>query len=341
MLRENRDAEPRNPEAPDAAVTRGQHRPVGKWRRLITGALFMTILVLLAFAIALSPWDQVASALGSATPGLLALAFIASLGVYPLWVWQWRRIAAPLRSVPWPVMAQVVALSMGARFTVSGIGGVASGGAALHVHAGLSPAESASVMTVDQMLAGGTKLLVLALALAIAPLPPIVRTASLGLVAGLGVLCGLLFVLIRFNRLPRQGRVGRLRAWVSGFAQDLVRLGSVRVVLPASALALLKKGLEIASAYAIQRSLGIDGPLVFALLAVASVSLVSLLPLAPVQLGPQALAVFTTYAALGTPTAEAISVAAIHQAMMLITTLIIGAVAIALASRPTQTNPSP
>lgn len=295
----------------------------------------------MAVAIVVSPWDKVATALASANPGLLALALMASVGIYPLWIWQWRQIAAPLRRVRWPVMAQIVALSIGARFTVSGIGGVASGGAALHLHAGLTPAEAASVMTVDQILAGCTKLLMLALALAIAPVPPAVRNVSLALGAALVGLGMLLVVLARLERSPHRARVSRLRAAITGFARDLARLGSVRIVLPAAVLALMKKGLEVASAYALQSSLGIDGSPALAILAVASVSLVSLMPLAPVQLGPQALAVFTTYAVLGTPTAEAISVAVLHQAMALISTLIIGAAAIAIATRPMSEKPAP
>ncbi|MCB1404711.1 MAG: flippase-like domain-containing protein [Rhodobacteraceae bacterium] len=311
------------------------------WRRLLTGAVVVSVLVLLVLAIALSPWEQVTIALAAANWGVLALALAASLVVYPLWVWQWRHIAAPLRIVRWPVMAQVVALSIGARFTISGLGGVASGGAALHTHAGLTAAEAASVMTVDQILAGGTKLLVLVLALAMAPVPAPVRNASLVLGAALGVACLLLAGLGRFRRALRSALGARLGAAVARFAGDLGRLGSVRVVLPAALLAVLKKGLEIASAYAIQRALGIDGTPALAILAVASVSLVSLLPLAPVHLGPQALAVFTTYAALGTPAAEAISVAVLHQAMMLVSTLIIGAAGLAVATCPARAKTTP
>lgn len=327
-----RDAAAKVPTPPAAPGGR-----VARRRRWLTLAVALAVGALLVAALVLSPWDQVATALTAADPGLMALALVASLAVYPLWVWQWRHIAAPMRAVRWPVMAQVVALSIGARFTVSGLGGVASGGTALHAHAGLSPAEAAGVMTVDQVLAGGAKLAVLALALALAPVPDAVRTAALALAGGLLALAVLALALRPLTRIG----TGRLGSAIARFAAEFARLLSTRVLLPAALLALAKKGLEIAAAYALQRALGIDGSPALASLAVASVSLVSLLPIAPVQLGPQALAIFTTYAALGTPAAQAISVAALHQALMLLSTLAIGATALALTAAPARATPAP
>lgn len=342
MLRDHRDAARQAPAQRAVAPSGGPGRPGRQAaRRLLTGAVAAAIVALMGLAIAFTPWAQVGTVIKAADPGLLVAALAASLGVYPLWIWQWRQIAAPLRPVRWPVMAQVVALSIGARVTVSGLGGVASGGAALHAHAGLSAAESAGVMTVDQMLAGGAKLGVLVLALAIAPVPPAVRHVGFGLGAALVAAGLLLVVLVRIGRAPNRVRAGRLGAAIAGFARDFARLGTPRVILPAAGLALAKKALEIAAAYAIQRSLGIDGSPAPAILAVLSVSLVSLVPIAPVQLGPQALAVFATYAALGTPTAEAVSVAVLHQGLMLVSTLIIGAVALAFAIRPARAKPAP
>jgi uncharacterized membrane protein YbhN (UPF0104 family) len=192
-------------------------------------------------------------------------------------------------------------------------------------------------MTLDQVLAGATKLLVLALALALAPVPETVRLAALGLTGGLVALAALVVVLRRVGVTAG----GRLGAAVSRFAADFARLVTGRVLVPAFALALAKKGLELMAAYAVQRALGIDASPALAILAVASVSLVSLVPLAPVQLGPQALAVFATYVALGTPAPLAVSVAVLHQALMLGTTVLIGALALALSVRLAPAKPAP
>jgi glycosyltransferase 2 family protein len=330
MMRGHRETGPH-------AVPHRAARPRRRAKRLITAVLVLIVTGLLIATITVSPWAEVAVALTSADPVLMILALAAGLAVYPLWIWQWRLIVAPLHRVRWRVMAQIVALSIGARFTVSGLGGVASGGAALHSQAGLSPAEAAGVMTVDQALAGVAKLGVLALALVLAPVPDAVRAASLALAAALIGLAVLLAL------LPSLGRIGggRFANAAARFATEFGRLLTARVLVPATLLAFAKKSLELAGAYAIQRALGIDASPVLAILAVASVSLVTLLPIAPVHLGPQALAVFTTYAALGVPTAEAISVAVLHQAMMLITTLGIGAVALVLTAVPPRAQPAP
>lgn len=285
---------------------------------------------MLVLGIVLTPWQQVGLALAATEPALLALALAASLAVYPLWVWQWRCLAAPLRRVRWPVMAQVVALSIGARFAVSGLGGVATGAAALHAHAGLTPAEATGVMTLDQVLAGAAKLAVLALALALAPLPESLRHATLALTAGMLGLGLLLFALRRFGQLW----TARIGGVIARYASDVGQLLRRGVLVPGTILALAKKALEVAAALALQHALGIQASPALALLAVASISLVSLLPLAPVHLGPQALAVVSTYAALGTPPAQAIAIGVLHQGLMLVTVLIVGVVALGLGAMP-------
>ncbi len=310
-------------------------RPADRTRRLVTLALASVFAALLVVALVVSPWEQVWRALVAADPWWLGLAVASSVLVFPLWVVQWRHIAAPLAKVGWPVMTRVVAMSATARFTISGLGGVASGGAALHAHAGLTPGGAAGVMTVDQLVAGGAKLVVLLLAVAIAPLPYVASSAIVGLVAGCAALLIVIAVLIRLRpaRLGWMAGAGWLSSIISAvvrLGQDLARLNTARVLVVAALLALVKKGLEIGAIYAIQLSLHIEGTVALAILATASVSLVTLLPLAPAHLGPQGVAVFSTYAALGVPTSQAVSAGLLLHAVMMITAVLIGAVAIAV-----------
>lgn len=316
-------------------------------RRNIISGMFVLVLVLLVVALWRFPMAPLLDALRAANLYWLAVALAANLAVFPFWVWQWRVLATRFNVVTWPAMTRVVALSLGARVTVSGLGGVASGGAALHLEAGLSPQEAASVMTLDQVLAGLTKVLVLVLALAFVPLPEVVSSGILDAAEVIVALSALFAVLVVCGRWSpshfwrRSSIVSRLFSLIAGIVRDLREVTCFSVVLPAAILALSKKALEVLSAYAIQIALGIEGSWALALLVVASVGLVSLLPFAPVQLGPQALAVFSTYSVFDTPTALAVSAGVMHQAVMLLTLGAIGLAVFAAGSKQSRLQNSP
>jgi uncharacterized membrane protein YbhN (UPF0104 family) len=315
--------------------------------RRIMVTVAVLVLVLLAVALWHFPLAPLLDAFAAADRRWLAAALVANLAIFPFWIWQWQVLAARFVIVPWRVMARVVALSLGARVTVSGLGGVASGGAALHLEAGLTPQQAASVMSIDQILAALTKVLVLALVLAFVPLPDAVWSGAVGVMVVFAAL------LVGFSALTRSTRWPEARFWArspmvrrlvnlgSGFAQDLRQLAGRPVLVPAAVLAVLKKALEVAAAYAIQTALGIEGSWALALLVVASVSIVSLLPLAPVQLGPQALAVFSTYALFDTPTVLAVSAGVVHQAVALISLGAVGTATLAIGSAQARLRAAP
>lgn len=302
-------------------------------RRLLIGLAVAILASALVLAVVKLPMAEIRQALASADRAALAFALLAAGAVYPLWVLQWQLIARPLARTGWVAMTQVVAVSVAARFSISGIGGVASAGAALYLRAGLSPAGATSVMAVDQALAGMAKLAALALALAIAPLPEGAKGAILSALVGLALFVGAALGLRRLRGTmpgPGGGYWRRARAAFGRFAGDFERLATWRVLLPAGVLALMKKSLEVIAALAIQRAFGIAGEPLLALTAVISVSLVSLLPIVPMQLGPMALAVFSTYAAQGVPAVEALPIALTHQVLALVTTLALVVLALSL-----------
>jgi len=303
-------------------------------RQIVIGTAILVLALGLLAAVAGLPLADLRQTLALADAGLLMLALGAMLAVFPLWVWQWRAIALPLARVAWPVMTQVVAVSVTARVTTSGLGGIAGGGAALHLHAGLSGAGAASVMAVDQVLAGVAKLAVLALALAFVPLPPQVATAAaavLVLIAGSAALALAAHRARDALRAALAGpRLSRARGAALRLIRDFAQLARCGVLVPATLLALAKKGFEVLAALAVQLAFGLEGAPHLALLAVASVSLVSLVPIAPVHLGPQAVALFATYAAFGVPPLQAGAIALAHQVLVLASTLALAAVAAGL-----------
>jgi uncharacterized membrane protein YbhN (UPF0104 family) len=323
-----------------ATAIRSPAPTIGRGLRARGLMAMATVLVLALLAVALLhfPLAPLFNALRSADLRWLAVALLANLAIFPFWIWQWRILAVRFDVVPWSVMGRVVALSLGARVTVSGLGGVASGGAALHLEAGLTPQQAASVLSLDQILAGLTKVLLLSLVLVFVSLPDAVWSGVLGVMAVFAALVTVFAAVAGYARwlAPRiwlgSSVERRLFKYVAGFVQDLRKVAGLPVLVPAAVLAVLKKALEVLAAYAIQTALGIEGSWALALLVVASVSIVSLLPLAPVQLGPQALAVVSIYALFDTPTSLAVSAGVVHQGVALLT---LGVVALAaFASGP-------
>lgn len=317
-------------------VIRRPHSPIrGPRGRRIIAAAVVLVLALLGVSLWRFSLRPLVDVLETVDMRWLTAALLANLAIFPFWIWQWRVLASRFDIVPWGVMGRVVALSLGARVAISGFGGVASGGAALHLEARLTPQQAASVMSLDQILAGLTKVLVLTLVLVFVPLPDVVWAGVLG------VMAVFVAVLVGFAVLTGCMRWSASRIWqrplvewqlfkyIASFVQDFRKVASMPVLVPAGVLAVLKKTLEVMAAYAIQTALGIEGSWALALLVVASVSIVSLLPLAPVQLGPQALAVFSIYALFDTPTALAVSAGLVHQAVVLLTLGVVGLAALA------------
>lgn len=299
--------------------------PSKRSRGLIIGRVqrLMPVLLILALgAVALLlPWDAVIAALRATHPGWLVVAVLAHLAILPFWVAQWRQLARPFADVPARVMAGVVAQSIAARVTLSGAVGVAAGFLGLTARAGLTPQAAGAVMAADQALAALMKLAVLALAVALLPLPPVPAGV---LLSGAAVLAlAVLAVLLGRSRL-------RLPQALDRGLRDLARIATGGGMAAALALAVVKKGTEVAAAMAVQAACGLHAGWGGALLAVAAVSLSTLLPVMPANLGTHSAAVAGAYVLLGHPAGLAVSAGLVHHATLLVASaLVAGAVALA------------
>lgn len=290
--------------------------------------LYAGVVLALGLAAVLLPWRDVFAALRAARVSWLLVAVALNVAVFPFWVWQWRMLAAPVAVVPWRIMGGVVALSVIAKVSLSGLAGVSSGLLALRYRTGLSYSQAASVISVDQFLALLTKLAVVVLALVLLPLPAAVYQAAAGL-AGLVVL--MLAILPLMGRLGR--RAGVLWTHLSKFQRDLSMLGARRVLAGGLALALLKKALEAGAALAVQLACGIEAPAAAAVLVVAAVSLTTLIPIMPANLGAHSAGVFVAYAVLGIPAEQAIAAGLLHHATVLAASVVIAVAGLWMARK--------
>lgn len=292
-------------------------------RLLVTLLATVALLVLLSRA----PWSQMLAALLAANPLWLILAVLASASVFPLWVVQWRALAGG--AVTLPRMTEVVALSALANATLFKVAGLASAGVLLVGRAGLTAAAAVSVLTLDQVLAGLAKVLVLGLAVMLVPLPAAAVQTMLGFSA---LVLGLAAIVVLLASRPAM-TAALAAAWpaIARAAGFLGRVSDSFAVLRSPGrtglvllLAIAKKTAEVLTAYAVQLACGIDAPPTAAVLVVAAVGLVTVLPIVPGNLGLFTAGVFAAYRFLGIDPAQAMAAGLLLHAAELAPTLVFG-----------------
>src|SRR4029453_11724734 len=159
-----------------------------------------------------------------------------------------------------------------------------------------------SVLTVEQILEGFGKIaLFAALAFMIAVpswMEKGVRGALLAVLLGYGSL----IFLAHFHRNYREGNSnaeGNLFQKSKGlffrWARHLEALKDFRCVLGGVLLSILMKGLEVSAVFWVQRAFGVELPFYAPLFVAASLSLASMVPMAPGRLGVFEAAVFVVY----------------------------------------------
>ncbi len=304
--------------------------------------LVIAVALALGYATTLLPWRDILTALRSTDPLLLGLAAALQLGVIPFWVWQWGLIASALTSVRWRGIMAAVALSIGAKVSMSGLAGVSAGVLALKSHGGLTYSQAGALMSLDQFFALATKLLVLLLALMLAPLPRAIHLVALSLlVLGVVMVVALVFARHTQGHLDAlasryAGMMSRLISQVAIFLRDAARVGTARVVLGGLGLAVVKRAFEIAAALAVLVACGLAPDPVAALLVVAAVSVTTLVPVMPANLGTHPAGVFAALVLVGAPADLALAAGLLHHAVVLATSIavaLLGIVATGARSR--------
>lgn len=303
----------------------------GGRRRGLRNLVRVAVVIALIIAAALIPWAGLAQALRDADLLWIAVAAGLSLSIYPFWVWQWRLLVQPVTPIRWETTAEVVMCSAAAKSAAATVGGLASAAAMLNLRAGVPLAATAGILAIDQLLVGVAKLAVLILAMWLAALPWPVLAGTLSLAGGMAALLAvLLLVQTGTVRAALPAAIGRrLAALVDG-----LRLmdNPARLIL-ATALALVKKATEVATALAIQYAVGIEPSLAAAILTVAAVSLATLVPVLPGNMGTHAAGVYIVYEALGVGTALALSAALLQHATVFLGQVCAGLGAVVLGRR--------
>ena len=254
----------------------------------------------------------------TANVGWLLLAVIAFAAILPLWTLQWWLLAPAGLEATRRRMLEVVATTSSVLNTTPMLVGEATAVVLLVARAGLTRASALSVLAMDQLLVGLAKLLVLATASLLLPIPVWMRDALFTLFAAVSLLFAAL-VSAAWSSVALSARIDRLtpprwRGRLGSVGDTLAPLRSMRRGGGAFLLALAKKVAEIAGIVCVQHAFAVDLPLASAVLVLATLNLATLLPVVPGNVGVYEAAVVFAYTRLGIPAERALGIAVVQHA---------------------------
>jgi uncharacterized membrane protein YbhN (UPF0104 family) len=247
----------------------------------------------------------------------LVLSVACYAAILPLWASQWTLLSPRTPVVRWRDMLAVVSLTSAVLNTTPMLVGEATAVVLLVTRARLDRATALSVLAMDQLLVGVAKLAVLALAATVAPLPDWMTHAVLGLLLASLLLGGSLVLAawrhVNVSRILEGVVPARLASAVGAFAGSLEPLRSAGRGLPALAIALLKKAVEVAAIACVHRAFGLPVPLSAAIVVLAVLNLATLLPIVPGNVGVFEAAVVLALTRFGVRPEQALGVAVVQH----------------------------
>lgn len=286
-------------------------------RRAVRVVTVIVVVGLLAVALRGMNLPRVWSAMAAADAGWLGASLLCFSIILPLWAAEWRLLAPPSSAPSWRRMFEVVTMTSSILNTTPMLVGEATGIVLLVTHAGLARAAAVSLLVMDQLLVGIGKLAVLAAAARLAALPFWMTRAVSALVALVAVmLVGLSIAAWRHADLARlAGRVmpARHASTVGALGAALSPLRSPPRAVALLLLALAKKVAETLAIICVQRAFGLSMPAA-AVLALATLSLATLVPLVPGDVGVYEGAVVVAYTSQGVPPEQALAIAMVQHA---------------------------
>jgi uncharacterized protein (TIRG00374 family) len=288
-----------------------------RWARVLLAAGLAIALALMLRGMRV---DQILGAMASARVPWMLAAAIAYAATLPLWAIEWRVLAPPGQTSVRQMMA-VTSITSAAYCTTVSLGGEVAAIALLVTRAGLTRSAALAIVVMDHVLVGAAKCVVIASAALAAPLPTWVRAGTATLVAGLVALMGVA-VTTAWSSATLRARLSRYLparaiALVDRLHDGTAPFRSGRRSSAAFGLALAKLGCEVVAVICVQHAFGVELPLSAALLNVAALTLSTMVPLVPGNLGVFEATVVTVYAGFGIPLEQATAMAIGQHAMYL------------------------
>ncbi|HET9424522.1 MAG TPA: lysylphosphatidylglycerol synthase transmembrane domain-containing protein [Gemmatimonadaceae bacterium] len=261
--------------------------------------------VLLLFMISRVDAVQLRAAAAAAHWSWIPVAVLANAMILVSWTALWWRVAPDAERPAYRVMFEINAMASALMNTVPFLGGHAAAVVLMVKRAAMSRAGALSVMALDQLGEGLSKVILFLVVALFAPIPGWMRLGVITVCAAVGALLIGMVVAAHGHRYirPRESEplthVKRLRILAAHWAERMETLRSVKRSLIALSFALGTKVAEGAGLLAVQYAFGVDLPPGSTALVLAAVTLGAMLPIAPGNIGTYEAAAIIAYRHLG------------------------------------------
>jgi uncharacterized protein (TIRG00374 family) len=265
-------------------------------------------------------WDSVLSELKNISPFWLILAVVSNLLIMVFGTYQWINFLPRGYHVRFKNMLEINALMAMTSNTVPFLAGQALAVVLLAKREKMGHAVALSVMALDQFAEGFAKMSLFLLVALLTPIPDWMKQGIL--LAFLGIIT-LFIVLFFFAHRHQQfkifmdkqshPRLEKVWHFISRWAHHMEALRNFRVFSLGMGIALAMKGMEVLAIFMVQKCFGLDLPIWTVFMVLASVSLVTMVPVAPGNLGIYEATVFFVYKYFGLPPEQALGVALVQH----------------------------
>ena len=315
------------PTADDPIPEQEEQLPIGalaapvprprRWAWVVAWLVATTLLVICFRLVGVSRMLEIASRLH---PAWVAASLVSNLGIQLSAAMMWRLLLPPGFQVPYARLFAVMIVGSLVMNTAPMLVGHASIAIMLGRTRGVGNAAALSVLALDQLVEGLSKLVVIGLALALAPVPDWLRTGAAALGGVMILLLATLFVIARrhhdIGRWAKEGN--KLQQLAASWAHHLETLRQPRRFALAWMASLGMKVCEFGGIVAVQHALGLHIPLGHSVLVLAAVGLGTILPVTPGNIGTYEAVTLLAYRWLGLGAQEALAVALVQHISYLV-----------------------
>ena len=287
--------------------------------RAFWAALWLLIGVAVAWAATFIAWGEVWAALRKADPVWVGLAILANLCGYPFWAQALRLYVPSGEPRPYWTIMGVLAISSAAIQCLSIFAGAATAVVLLVRRVGLSTGAMISVLTLEQLTTGIVKALIVGVAVLSASAPFSLKAAGATLLAGVaGAFLALVWAAHSGAGLARLGL--RHSGWfgraLTKFADWTAHLEALRHPLrytTALLCVVARRAAETIAILCVQKASGLPVSVELALLIIAAVSLATIIPGPPGNIGMYEAAVVLAYSWGGVGAETAVAAALLQH----------------------------
>jgi len=284
-------------------------------RRLVRVAAWIVATALLVICFRLVGVGRLLEIASRLDPRWVAASLVANFCIQLSAAMMWRLLLPEDRPVPYKRLMSIMVVGSMLMNTAPMLVGHASLAVMLSRQQHVGNAGALSVLALDQLAEGLSKLVVVFVAIAIGPVPDWMRKGTFILASAMiGLLLVLLTMARRHESLAAWSKYrNRVTKFIARWAQHLETMRSPRRFAMAWAASLGMKVCELTGVVAAQHALGIHIPVSHSVLVLAASGLGTMLPITPGNIGTYEAVVLLAYRWLGLDSHVALAVALVQH----------------------------